>query len=192
MAEIYFTDIKEFYYTGDSIEGTLVLEGVRGVKARRLLLELICKRYSIRYVNSTRHESSTREVLNSIEIHGSKVYDVDKAEYDFRIEIPRDVPPTISAMDVGVEWYLYAKLDIPHARDITGKCIITVFNSSQPRDLDVKSINLENEYLSLTLDKNVFEFWEDITGVFKLYKIPSRLRSIDIGLTLDPRTHFAA
>jgi len=140
---------------GDTISGAITLTLNKPVKAREMTLSLIgeyitivtdrvidpvpgvrpkggllwtrgsmLQSNEIRKVEPIHHyKKSTKNVRIygfKEQLDGETEYSQSK-EYRFRIKISTDMPTSSN-----VNWYLLAKLDIPHGRDITKKVRITI------------------------------------------------------------------
>ena len=146
---------KTSYQPGDTISGAITLTLNKPVKAREMTLSLIGEYITvvtdrvigpvpavrpkggllwtrgpmlqsdeIRKIEPIHHYKKSTE---NVRIYGFKEqldgeieYNQSK-EYRFRIKITTDMPTSSN-----VNWYLLARVDIPHGRDITKKVRITI------------------------------------------------------------------
>jgi hypothetical protein len=146
---------KTGYAPGDTISGTVTLTLKKPVKAREMTLSLsgeyittvtarvigpvpsarpkgglLLSRGRMLQSNETRkiapiyhYKKSTETVRISgfkEQLDGEGEYSQSRS-YDIRIKIPTD-----TATSSVVNWYLLAKLDVPHGRDVTKKVPITI------------------------------------------------------------------
>jgi sporulation-control protein spo0M len=146
---------KTSYQPGDTISGAMTLTLNKPVKAREMTLSLIGEYITIvtdrvispvpavrpkggllwtrgsmlqsdeiRKIEPIHHyKKSTKNVRIygfKEQLDGEIEYSQSK-EYRFRIKITTDMPTSSN-----VNWYLLARLDIPHGRDITKKVRITI------------------------------------------------------------------
>lgn len=141
---------KTRYAPGDTISGSVNLTLNNQVKAREMTLSLMgeykTKVTSQRSVGIVTVRARRWQMSETIALsrHAEPTYDVGQQtehvrisifkeqldgegeysqsrRYDLKIKIPTDTP-TSSV----VNWYLLAKLDIPHGRDVTKKVLITI------------------------------------------------------------------
>jgi len=144
---------KTRYAPGDTISGAVTLTLNRPVKAREMTLSLIGEYMTIvtdRVIGPVPSQKRTglgvggkmlqsdeiRKIApihyyersrENVQIYGFKEQLDGEIEYNqstryqFQIKITEDMPTSST-----VNWYLLAKLDIPHGRDITKKIPITI------------------------------------------------------------------
>jgi sporulation-control protein spo0M len=141
---------KTSYATGDTISGSVNLILKKPVRAREVTLSLMgeytTKVASQRSIDGVTVRARRWQTSDTIKLtrNAGPTYDVghqtehvrihifkeqldgegeysESRRYEFKIKIPTDTPDSS-----GVNWYLLAKVDIPHGRDITKKVRMTI------------------------------------------------------------------
>ena len=182
MNRVTVSGLKDIYFAGETIEGEIIFKGVNGVESRGVYLELYYLITIIVDTGKRRHVITRRIDIYRTQLDKEKKYSIDTVRYGFRIEIPDNAPPSLEYTEdrKGV-WFLHVKMDIPLRRDIRLIKKLTIYNSVKPDEAVQRGEKEgQNEFTFLTLDKNMYEFNEPISGSFKIYRLPNNLRKIKV------------
>ncbi|MFA5050400.1 MAG: sporulation protein [Candidatus Micrarchaeia archaeon] len=122
---------KTAFLPGEEIEGKIILNLKKPIKARELKVTLYSKERSI----SNKKNTIKTKNIHSIKVSGGLEY--SSGEFDFKLPIPSALQfqngilgqiQSFASMVSGTEYYIKATLDLPMATDINSNTKIIIEN----------------------------------------------------------------
>lgn len=178
---------KTYFYPGDKLNGEVLLNIDEILKIRGLYIEITCVEGHIVKSGSSRGWSKETLFKKKFIMEERKQLKEGEYNYKFEIDIPNNLPPSYEGKDIWVRWRLKTYLDIPYHPDVSKKIPVMFGLKKQVDPNNIKEIVVRKEFMEISLDKDILDWEEALSGQVKIIKLPKKVRRLILKIVAEEK-----